>query len=207
MAGLGELQIGRITRFFQKWSGMKGKAFPVSIGSEISPSLRIFSGVEDRAFHSWSRYMGRLSATGGAGQTAGVRFRNPVGSGMVAVLEKITIGGTTADQAIWTIGAQNADLTTTLVQNGRLDPRSPAGPAGTSMLITSTSTNATITAASQFGVFFFGANSQVDIITDEDQEITILPGDAVTIVDNVVALAFNVSTIWRERALEDSEKF
>jgi hypothetical protein len=51
-----------------------------------------------------------------------------------------------------------------------------------------------------------GANISQDFILFNDQELTLLPGDALQVNSGQNALTLLISAIWRERSLEESER-
>lgn len=197
---LSDLQIGRVTRFFQKWSGIKGKGFPVSLSSEIQPSLDIFSGVENRFLDSFYRYAAfQIVAAQGAAPSV-LRLRNPSGSGVIAVVEFATASEGAADLMFLNIGLTSADLGTVLTP-AKLDSRIAST---TSSLVLSSGT------AASLGTNINGksniANGAVDFVLDGNQELVLNPGVALQISSNSNNVAINAAFGWRERALEDSEK-
>jgi hypothetical protein len=49
-------------------------------------------------------------------------------------------------------------------------------------------------------------NSNFDFIIDDSQQITVLPGDAIEVSTSTSNQQLDLSWLWRERALEDSER-
>lgn len=206
----GELQIGRLTRFIQKWANLKGRSFPVSMGSEVVPSVELFSGVENRFLDSWGRFAVGLNVPGVAANQSAVRFRNPVASTVMAVIEKLTIGWGALD----TGGSVSrgttpapADLSTVaIVPLARQDSRGQINP----VCVLSDQNNAAaapvLVGTSTMWIPDVGANTTVDLILTVNQEITVLPNDCLQIAAGAVNELINVSIWWRERSLEDSEK-
>jgi hypothetical protein len=209
MAVTGEIQIGRINRFFTKWLGTKGSSPRMSIGGELMGVIPIWSGVENRFLDSWNIYWFLSGpAAGGAGNRSGFRFRNPTGSGIVAVFEKITfnIPNTVASNPQLTIGDATADLGTPSLVTRPVDKRSTTAGAST---IGSTS-NVGALAALTNPITVWQANTAGDrlfeVIVTDTQEVPLLPGTAIQADAGIDNVALNISWRWRERALEDSEK-
>jgi hypothetical protein len=182
---------------------MKGSPPAPQLSSEIITSLNLFHGVENRYLEGWERFAAAVGPTGGAGQNSAVALRNPLGSNIIAVLEQIFI---------WTPGASgnfsvqrnvSADLAllVSLTSNRVPDTRQRSSPT----LLMSTSTNAASTGVTMLSVSSV-TNQLVQVINEENQELPILPGDGVQIQNNTVAQQVNVSWLWRERFLEDSER-
>lgn len=208
MAGVLEIQIGRLARFLQKWSNVKA---PIreNLGSEIVPTLSMYTGVENRYLDGWNRFgvAGTLAAVGA--QVSGIQYRNPKGSNVVAVFEKIRIGNSsaTASLILCTNGATTSDLTTlNSTSSTRFDPRGNPSPV---ILVSSQNAAAIAGLTNPFEGPFVGivagVTPMVDLIVHEEQEIPLLPGDALRFVTNAVNTEIRVITVWRERVLEESE--
>jgi hypothetical protein len=203
MALPGDIQIGRINRFFTKWLGTKGPSPRMSIGGELIGVIPLWSGAENRYLESWERFGQGDQSLGGAGQTAAIRLRNPSGSGVIMVVEKCLIANTNAaDRVILQVFAVGVDLTTVVASTTtRLDSRGRPTPTA----IFSKTVNFTLGGTPTLQTV---VNTDVawDFIVDPSQEIPLLPGDAITVQSSTVATNLVTSFIWRERAIEDSEK-
>jgi hypothetical protein len=209
MAVYNEILSGRFNRALQKVFGIKGPPAVPQLAGEITAALPMFWGAEARYLEGWNRF-GVLAniAAGGAGNRAAMRFRNPVASGMVAVIEKITIASNLLDQPFVTIGAAT-DLGIVSTVNTGWDNRGSPTP----MMIVSSSGNAGAILGVSAWQAIAAANSTVDVIQTDIQEIALLPqtttalgNGAITVYCNVLNQAFTASIWWRERVLEDSEK-
>jgi hypothetical protein len=202
MARFNEILVGRVNRSLQKLFGMKGGPPAPQLATEVQPVHSLFSGVENRVLESWERFSITLGPTGGAGQQAAVRLRNPAGSNLIAVIEKVTLASGASQNVAMQIQQTGVDLTTLAVMTGaRLDARSRPTPSAIMSSTTNYVSASRINWESQFP-----ANSGVDEILDNDQELTLLPGDDMTWFSGVVAVQLLVSVMWRERFLEDSER-
>lgn len=203
MAGYNELQVGRYSRLSGKLFSMKGPGILNALIPELALTIACFYGAENRYLESWERFATTLPVTGGAGQNAAARIRNPTGSNVVAVVEKLTASSSAADQPTWYLSAQTGDLTTlTTITSLRLDPRGRILPT----LAISTTTNYTPPANSARFRASYAANQSYDFVIDENQEITILPGDALDLASPTNATLLIPSFLWRERFLEESER-
>jgi hypothetical protein len=204
MAKYNEILAGRLNNALKKFLSMKGPAPSPQIASEFAPTFALFWGVENRFLEEWQRFATVNVVTGGAGQIAGFRFRNPTGSNIIAVFEKIVAGATAAaEQPTVEISLTNTDLTTVrALTTSRVDSRGRPQPT----LIHSSTTNYAAPLAFAFLRGLSPAGQSYDFITDENQELTVLPGDSLDIFSNVNAQAFTMSALWRERVLEESER-
>src|SRR5713101_5173625 len=113
MGRFNEILVARYNRYLQKLFGIKGDAPVPILASEIMPSFSLFSGIENRFLESWYRYgIGIDIPAGAAGKNGQVRLRNPSGSNVLGVVEKVTMNST----AVLTFGVQvgqpNTDLGT-----------------------------------------------------------------------------------------------
>lgn len=205
-----QIQIGRISRFLSKWASTKGSSPVITIGSEITPMLPMWSGVENRYLDSWYRY-GIIASppAGGVGNVGGLELRNPTGSGIIAVVEQILFSNTVNDSPNVIAGQRTTDLQTSVFPK-KIDARQQSDR---SMLVT------TINDATHSGggvgspaqqlimVKTILANTSCEFIDTDDQELPILPGDAINVASNVTnsAIPF-ITVIYRERGLEESER-
>ncbi len=204
MAVFNEIQTGRYNRMLQKLLSMKGAANMNTLSPELAATFAMFYGAEMRYLEAWDRFANAvLIAAGGIGISTGVRLRNPGGSNVIAVVEltAITNASALADSASLRFGATALDLAAIQpsVSSG-LDSRGRAAPT----LILSSGTASNL--GRDYGKRSFVASGSADFILDENQEIPLLPGQAVE-TDQVTAnQQFAVSYVWRERLLEESER-
>lgn len=206
MAIYNEILAGRFARGIQKILSMKGEVPVKQAAGEISSFQLVndLTTLEHRivlSVRSFARSGG--VAAGGAGNKSAYRLRNPTGSNVVAVLEKLTFFGTSTDQPFLTRGPTGTgDLTTSDAGNNSIrDLR--MGPINSS-LVASSSTAAAVVGVSVVEVAYL-ANGQADAILYPNQEIVVAPGDVVTLYSNLLNQALNFNLMWRERALEESE--
>jgi hypothetical protein len=204
MARLNEILVARYSRSLQKLFGIKGPVPVATLAPEIMPVHPIEVGVESRYLDGWNRFMAPALVAAAATFNAVTRFRNPAGSNVIAVLERVQVQNSVASQPRVEIRTVNTDLATpTSMANARLDVRGNATPT----LIQSVQNNSVFTLTSTMWVFVLTANvSSGDLIIDTNGEIALLPGDSLTIVESVVNVALNAQVLWRERFLEDSER-
>jgi hypothetical protein len=210
MARFNEILAGRYNNALKKLLSMKGPAPAPQLGGEIGPTLSMFYGVENRFLEEWSRFGLYLTITAGAATASLLRIRNPLASGAVAVVEKMVVANNTAAAQQYNIRHGNADTSDALVVNTaavtqRWDSR---GRPGTAMVVSSNSGQ--VASPPSPGVTkditTLVINSAWAFINDENQEMLLLPGDAMDVFISGLAVTMDVAWTWRERALEESEK-
>ena len=206
MAGYNEILVGRFARGLQKLTGIKGSAPAVTLSGDIGSNVMLpEDGVENRYLFSWQTYA--VSALIGpvAAQTDGARLRNPLGPAIniLMVLESLLIAFPDGAEGlvILRFGATNADLGT-LAGTTRLDARGPQASSGA----WSFTANTPPTFGAIIGRVGVLQNTTLQLIQTENQEIPILPGDAIQVENSTVNVRMQVSFRWRERFLEEPER-
>lgn len=201
MARSNEILTGRHNRFIQKLFAMKGGPPAPQLASDVQVVHPIFHGAENRFIESWDRFGTLIGVNGVAAVNSGIRLRNPVPSNVIVVIERLTLFENLGDNPILSGGFIPTDLTTVIgTPIVRIDPRGRASPT----LIFSTGTGVTaLVNRHQTGLT---ANLPYEYIQTDNQEFPILPGDAVQITSQVVNVNITLSILWRERALEESER-
>ncbi|SRR5229473_692084 len=202
MARFNEINTGRYNRFLTKLFAMKGQAPAPQLASEITSNLAFFSGVENRYLEAWDRYGGSFQQPAVAAQNSTARIRNPANSNAIVVVEKITIVLGVADtNLLFEHGPVGTDLVAAVFTFSRFDPR--GRPNSTAIVSGGNNVGGIGTAKLEPAL---AANVVYEPIVFEDQEIPILPGDALQIRTSAVNLLMQFSIWWRERFLEDSER-
>ncbi len=205
MAYHNEILVGRFNRALQKFLSMKGPPPAPQLASDIGATFNFPLGNEFRYLESWQRFGRLLTAGPDAATVSGWRIRNPSTSNVVGVVEKLTIAiGATSQSPFVDHGVQAADLTPVAPLNQeRWDPRGQAQPS----LVESAQT---VGPVAGFGTVKYQVTLPttgfVDIIQTDNQEITILPGDALQVRCGQINAQILISCWWRERFLEDSER-
>jgi hypothetical protein len=199
-----EILVGRFARGVQKLFSMKGGPPLRQLAGELSVTHNLLSGVENRYLEGWERYAASFGPTGGAGQSAGIRLRNPPAQNVMVVIEQVIMWS----PANFNISVQrltsNADLTTVVALTGnRVPDARQQRPNPTA--IASTDTNAATTGLTLMSVAGL-ANTTFLLMNDSNHEIPVTPGELVQLFSNVVATQINCTFLWRERFLEDSER-
>lgn len=210
MAVYNEILVGRYNRFLQKVTAIKGGPPAAALGGEIMPILPLESfGVENRYLASWQRFGFFIAAAaGGVGLRSGIRFRNPAGSNVLAVFEKIRLTrlAGTADNILASYNF-SPPAPVDFIVSANLQPRLDARQqVPTATLIPSSSGNVGGSTGAFFWIDLVGITGGVELIVDDDQELPVLPGDAITFWSNNLNSEIDASVIWRERFLEDSER-
>lgn len=201
MAIYNEILVARYARMLQKLFGIKGTVPAKQLAGEIIPVFPLFAGCENRYLEGWQRFaQSDTVGAQGVGNVAGYRMRMGAGTGVLAVLESITVQSASQDTYNLQLGTTNADLgagPTNLPV--RLDPRGPSS----SQAVTS---KGTIGALSRnVKTVAFASNLYAEFINTDIVELPLFPGDAYQVAASTANTAIVVSWIWRERILEDSE--
>ncbi len=210
MARFNEILAGRYNRFLQKLFQLKGGPPAAQLASEVMPIFPFFSGVENRYLEGWNEYMQWFQIAAVAAQTGAVRMRNPPTSNVMVVIEKITyiVIDVTADTPAVQQGPITTDLATLVTgiknrRDSRIDPQaasvilSQAAAAGSAL---ASGNKLMIGVGPRANGAFSG-----DFIQTVDQEITVLPGDALQVIGGLVNATFTCAIMWRERPIEESE--
>jgi hypothetical protein len=202
MARYNEILVGRYNRFMQKLFGMKGGPPAPQLASEIAPAFPLFSGAENRYLEGWNTFMSSAQIAANVAQNGQLRIRNPAASNVIAVIEKIQVGGTNAIESAIKIGIGGTQGDLGAVQNGvALDSR---GNANSSMIV-STSNVAVFTGV-QIWDCVAPANTMTDALFTDMQELPLVPGSFYAIGAVTVNQLVIINIKWRERFLEDSER-
>lgn len=205
MARYNEILAGRYNRFITKLLSMKGPAPAPQLAGDITISMALFNGAENRYLESWNRFGIMKSFAASAANFNQFRLRNPPTSNMVAVIEKIQVStSATTDLFDLSVAATNTDLANVLSASVmRFDARGSQSPTA---IPTWQQTAATNTLGATVGRVGVGAGLSGDFISTDFQELTLLPGDAWHVNANTVNLGQSICYWWRERFLEDSER-
>jgi len=206
-----EILVGRINRFFQKYLQMKGNAPAPQLAGEVQPSLSLFTGSENRYLEGWNLFASGVQAPAVAGQVTDWQIRNPPGSNVVAIIEKLIFQKAVIDAApFFTIVSQD----TNKIGGGYagavgvrcLDSRPVKGSTSTLGATLGVSIGNNIAATGGvIGAFSLQAFVPISFIQTEAQEIPLLPGDSLLVTTGDAGILY-VSVDWRERFLEESER-
>jgi len=203
MARFNEILAGRFNRALQKFLGMKGGPPSPQLASEISTNFQFNQmGADFRWLEGWERFWSFIALGPSVGNNNGVQLRNPLTSGIVAVIEKISFFQNGADFLNVTVthNGITGDLTNVSASD-RLDVRGRIN----STLVLSSFSPATLLAIQTQRYSGNTANLEVNEILTDDQELLMLPGDVMRFTSIGANLITVMNFIWRERALEESE--
>lgn len=215
MARFNEILAGRVNRGLQKIFSMKGGPVAPQLASEVQVVHPLRSEQENRIMEGWTTWGGILNQTGAAGNNPTIRLTNDIGTNVIAIVEKLGISCSVA--ATISINFVNfqplvsghvPNLTAGAASGTPLDFRigNPQLGTLTSVLIMSESPN-TNGAGSALYQIQVPANQIVDVIQDEHQELIMGPQSLLNIQALAAASTLIVNFKWRERQLEESERF
>jgi len=208
VARFNEILVGRFNRALQKVTGIKGAASTPVLASEIVPSFPMFWGAENRYLESWNRFAIFSTVAAVAANVSICILRNPPGSNVVAVVEKILVSNANAaaqeHKIFLEYTASGGDLTPVAAKS--LDFRTGA-QASTCIF---SAGNTAAAAGTAILDCFVPPSQSFDFINTDIQEITLLPsgasGTRLIVGPAGTNLIASVSMIWRERFLEESER-
>jgi len=187
---------------------MKGSPPAPQLASDVQRSLAIFSGVENRYLEGWNRFAQVLQQAATVGQQSAIRLRNPTNSGVVVVFEKLSIHNQNAAAVQghnFQIGPITTDYGTAAAPTlASLDARQTSNSI---LIITKTGAGASVNVGFSLATTMLPVSGNYDVILEDDQEVTLLPGWALQPISSNVNEILTVACMWRERPLEDSEKF
>lgn len=203
MALFNEILVGRLNRWVQKFYAIKsGTASLTQLLPTVQTVNQVFSGNEDRYLQGWQRHAVTATAAAVAAQFSVIELRNPPGSGVVAIFEQVFVAVGAASLVQTVVSQTTSDRATIItILNSRYDAR---GNVPSSALIFSKG-SAVALAPEGFNQFRGFANTATSLITTQNQEITVLPGDQIATFCELVNTQLSVSYVWRERTLESSE--
>lgn len=201
-----EILSPRFQNAVKKLFSMKGGQGMRQVSGELIPVLPFPVGAEFRWLENWDLFALSVSPTGGAGQNAATRIRNPAGSNLVIVVYGLIASVTTAQAvSIFEVPASSSpgDLTTVASNtNARLDGRGRQQPTA---VVSQTANYGAVPAVQNIN-FNLGANQPFQLVQDAIQEIPLLPGNTLDVFAGTVATLLGVTYMWRERLLEESER-
>jgi len=202
MAVYNEIGIGRWNRFIQKLTDIKGGPPARQLSSEIQVVHGLFHGAENRYLESWDRF-GIKFSIGVATQRSAVRFRNPLGSNVVAVIEKINVSVSSLNTVDLQSVATSIDNDTTATGN-RLDLRNR--PSSIIVVSTNAGGSAPVDLNANGSTGLLAANNPYDFLISHNQELAVLPGYCYQLIGSTVNITITGSFLWRERFLEPAER-
>lgn len=216
MAIYNEILSARFSRMLQKLFSMKGPQAAKQLAGEVAPTINLFSGVENRYLEGWHRYGFTQSFSPSAAnfnllrlRVPGTTFPSQTQGNVVVVIEKVFVSNNSAGSDSYGLshGAVGVDLANILaLPISRFDPRQGATIAPAAIL-SQNQQNAGAGLGQNIQLFSLATNANLDVVLFEDQEIPVLPGDGIHIQNGTVNVSSQISLWWRERVLEESERF
>src|SRR5260370_3096146 len=170
---------------------MKGGPRAAQLSGEMMAVLPFTLGVEKRYLEGFTMYGAAPGPTGGVGQTAGIRLRNPINSNVLVIVQLLILFGANGDVIRSEIGILNTDLTA-VITGFRMDARGNQN----SVAQLSNTANATF-AGNALHNIVLATNTDISLIVTEAQEIPLLPGDSLTFVGTTVAQQIVLNIQWR----------
>jgi len=204
MALYNEINVGRFNRFLQKHLGMKGHPPAPQLSSDMQVGFNIHSDNENLYLEGWESFGVNVLQPAQAGLLNEVRLSNPSTSNVIALVTKVSASSAGIARIDLQIGPQAALLgTSQLVRS--LDAR---GRAQSTLLCTT----ATPAAQSQIGanidsLYSGGSGIHVDLLLTSMHAIVLPPLGALQLSSAAVNIQTNLGFWWRERFLEEGERF
>ena len=209
MAGYNEIEEPRYQRALQKMFGVKGLSPVKSLSGEIQPVFHLFRGREFRGLEGWQSFGTQTATNAVAAQNSAVRITNPKNSGIVAVLESITLWAGGIEAFILEFANSAQPQLTNVLSNAAFDNRFKPPGTGTNGAAMTMSWDNNVGSA-----FFIAFSSLVvaanvmgqEIINYDEQEIIMLPDSSLQVRDTNLNTQIHVSMRWRERVFAESER-
>jgi hypothetical protein len=166
-----------------------------------------------RALEGWNRFVNWQTFAATAAQVGGVQIRLPQGSNVCVVIEQVVITNTNAANQSYLLDYQNTGPTPDLTNPGAgIQFELPRGQSTQTAVVTWVNTGV-VGIGTHIGQVFLPASSTFQFITFEEQEIPMYApqnypwGAILRVWSNTVNVGGAVGFIWRERVLDDSERF
>lgn len=177
------------------------------LGGEVVPTFPVEQLTMDiRWLLGYKTYRARASATGAAGGVAGFRLLNPLGSGIIAVIERFSIMPTTAVQISWGMSDFQGGLSTIITAIGGLDTRVGSSASKTNPGAVKVSTETTQPVGSPpFSNPLWSLAGQANVNYEFEEELVLAPGTNFDMFTHVNASAAWFNARWRERSVDALE--
>lgn len=208
MGHFNEILAGRFNRFTQKHFSMKGRDGTPTLAADVQMGMAFHAGEENRYLESWDMFGIGRSVSAFAAQFQTAQLRNPAGSNVCAVITQFSCSPVLAAglQMICLLLRGNTVDQPTLQTSIPLDVRTKRNGSCVYSDNAGAAPNATTGTTINVGVANVGANTTY-LFVPTGLEFPLLPGDTLALQNGVVNNAYAVQVWWRERPLEDSEKF
>lgn len=197
-----DVWLARYNRWLEKILNIKGGPSLVDLDPSLTAVSSTQGGVEERYLLGWNMFGLAIDVPAVAANLSAVRVRNPIGSNVVAVFQKIMVGAVATDFYSLVNGPATVDLATPVGgATLRLDARTISSAS-----VVFSQSNTVVSPpglANTFQRIALTLNTNWDFVLDD--EVPLLPGDALEVFGNTVNQRLVVSHMWRERPLEQSE--
>lgn len=208
MALYNEILVGRFNKLATKVFGMKGQAPSPQISSEITLSHPLFHGRENRFLESWESFVASTTVAATAAQNTVIRIVNPAGSNMVFVIERLQYGALTVATQLLVRFFSNG-LTTqpdlvTLATAVSMDSRTQRAAT---LRLSGQTTAAPANIGQPMMRQQVALNGIMEVVWTDINEIVMAQGSAIDLVDQTQNDGVTCNLMWRERFLEESERF
>jgi len=208
MAFPNEILVGRFNKALNAVFGIKGQTPSATIGNEILPVYTLESETSLKWQFGWSRWAAAVDKAAVVGNISFSQISNPVGSGVIAVIEKIAVNTPNAPAGTNIQILMNNAVTGggTAIVPGPLDFRQgPLATANSALKLFRNSNAAAPAGAVIWSWNNITGNLFQDIQFTTNQEITLTPGTVMTALASTGNQEFLTIWWWRERVMEDSE--
>ena len=204
MALYNEINVGRFNRFLQKHLGMKGHPPAPQLSSDMQVGFAIHSQNENLYLEGWESFGVNVLQAASAGNVNEVRLRNPITSNVVALVTKVSASAAGIARIDFQMGTTSVDLgTAQLVRS--MDSR---GRAQSTLVCTTAQPAAQSQIGQNIDSLYSGASGiHVDLLLDDIHGIVLPPGAALQLTSAAVNIQTNLGFWWRERFLEEGERF
>jgi hypothetical protein len=209
MARYNEILIGRWNRFLQKLLQIKGGPPAPQLASEITATFEIEDPtVEDRYLLQWNSFAWSQLVAANVGFSSQIRLRNPLGSNVIAVIERAGFTTAAASQIGQLSKAQlTTDLSPVTTPPIIRDLRSGAAVAtNTGSVMSSSIANGVPVVGTVIDSANLAPTTTWQFIQTHHQELTLLPGDSYSLSGSASNQTLQASFWWRERFLEEAER-
>lgn len=204
MGHFNEILTGRFNRFVQKHFSMKGREGAPTLAADIGMTMNFQSGIENRYLEGWDHFGFTTLSAAFAANLNSPQLRNPVGSGVVAVVTRAVYNVTVADPTCTLVFSRNA--TTDQPSPHSAQGWDNRGRPSSSIILSDNSGAARVAIANQINIAGFNAQANVSLeMILPGLEVPLLPGEIIAIQSGAVNVAVLYTWWWRERALESSE--
>jgi hypothetical protein len=207
-----EILVGRFNRFSQKHFSLKGSAGTPTLSADLAVQIPLNNGVENRYLEGWDLFSRAVIATspGVGNQLFGV-LRNPKTSGVIAAVTRASWAEATATNSAANVNSQLSIAPTAItVDQGTTFNGVAWDNRGRtfSSLIVSFNPALQVGLSGNTGIAFgaVAAFTFVEFIP-WGAEIPLAPGETLLMGAGNNNSAANFIYWWRERVIEDSEKF